>query len=70
MQILIADDDPISLTLLFTVLCESGYEVVKVSDGLEAYKALSYPNAPLVAILDWMMSRLDGTEVRSRISSA
>jgi diguanylate cyclase (GGDEF)-like protein len=40
-----------------------GYEVVLTHDGAEAWEALSGEGAPQLAILDWMMPRLDGLQV-------
>jgi len=70
MKILIADDDPISLRILERMLQQSGYEVVKAKDGREAADLLARPEAPRLAIVDWMMPGLDGPgvcrEVRGR----
>jgi diguanylate cyclase (GGDEF)-like protein len=63
MRILIADDDPISRRLLESTLRKLGHEVVAVSDGTEAIAALLQPDAPRLAILDWMMPGADGLAV-------
>src|SRR5947209_1188484 len=44
-----------------------GYEVVSVSNGLQAWEMLQVPDAPRLAILDWMMPELDGVEVCRRV---
>ena len=67
MKILIADDDPTSLSILTAVLQVFGHEVVALSDGAEALAALLKPDAPRLAILDWMMPSLTGTEVCRRV---
>jgi phosphoserine phosphatase RsbU/P len=67
MRILIADDDPTSLAALVATLQRRGDEVVAVSSGTEALEALQRPDAPRVAILDWIMPGIDGVEVIRRI---
>jgi CheY-like chemotaxis protein len=67
LKVLIADDDPISLRLLESTLVSCGYEVLLAEDGAEALRALQNPQGPRLAVLDWMMPRLDGTEVCRRL---
>jgi diguanylate cyclase (GGDEF)-like protein len=63
MKILIADDDAISRRVLHSFLTKWGYDVVAANDGVEAMKAFAAPDAPRLAILDWMMPGLDGLQV-------
>jgi len=63
MKILIADDSIVSRHLLEATLRSWGYDVVAVCDGLEAQEILQQPDAPRLAILDWMMPGLTGPEV-------
>jgi len=63
MLILIAEDDFTSRTMLATVLKKIGHEAVETTNGLEAWEAMQQPNAPRMAILDWMMPEMDGIEV-------
>ena len=67
MRILIAEDELIIRTLLGDVLKKSGFEAIKVSNGAEAWNLMQQPDAPPLAILDWMMPGLDGLEVVRRI---
>lgn len=67
MKILIAEDDPISALVLKTNLTNWGHEVVVVVDGLEALKFLQEADAPRLAVLDWMMPGMEGTEVCRRL---
>jgi diguanylate cyclase (GGDEF)-like protein len=67
MKVLIADDDPISLTLLRSALQRWGYEVVVAKDGEQAWAALSGSNAPTLAVLDWMMPGLTGPQVCRKV---
>ncbi|MBN1554753.1 MAG: diguanylate cyclase [Phycisphaerae bacterium] len=63
MRIVIAEDDPISRKALETTLRRWGYEVIVTRDGKEALQALSQPDAPRLAILDWMMPEMNGPDV-------
>jgi len=67
MRILIAEDDLVSRKMLEATLARWGYEVVITSDGEAAWQALQQPDAPGIAILDWMMPGLDGVEVCRRL---
>jgi len=66
-KILIADDSIVSRHLLEATVRSWGYEVVSACDGLEALDILQRPDAPGLAILDWMMPGLTGPEVCARI---
>lgn len=69
MKILIADDDPISRLLMQRTLEKFGYEVVLAADGRAAVEILSQPNGPRLALIDWMMPRLDGLGLCREIRS-
>ena len=62
-RVLIADDDQVTFALLTKLLSDWGYEVVAVRDGHEALALLDTEGAPQMAILDWMMPGINGTEV-------
>jgi phosphoserine phosphatase RsbU/P len=66
-QILIAEDDVVSRRALEATLNKWGYQVQVVADGAAAWEALQGDNAPKLAILDWMMPKIDGVEVCRRI---
>jgi diguanylate cyclase (GGDEF)-like protein len=66
-RILIAEDDLVSRRVLEGFLGKWGYEVVAATDGEEAWQALQEEDAPQMAILDWMMPRLDGVGVCRRL---
>src|SRR5258705_8535336 len=70
MKILIADDDALSRRLLEKTLVRAGYEVMTVADGRQAVESLARPDAPRLALLDWMMPEIDGPgvcrEIRKR----
>jgi phosphoserine phosphatase RsbU/P len=67
MKILIAEDDPVSRRVLQATLNNFDYEVVAVADGADAWAALQRKDAPSLAILDWMMPKLDGVEICRRV---
>ena len=67
MKVLIADDDLVSRRLLEAMLTRWGYEVVVTHDGVEAWEVLQGTNAPMLAILDWMMPGMDGVEVCRKV---
>jgi PAS domain S-box-containing protein len=45
------------------MLRRAGHEVVLAEDGIAAWAVLQQPDAPKLAVLDWMMPGLDGLEV-------
>lgn len=63
LKILIAEDDPVSRRLLEATLNKWGYSVIICADGHMAWQALQQPDAPSLAILDWMMPGMDGVQV-------
>lgn len=63
MRILIADDDATSRLLLRRHLTQEGHEVIEASDGNTAWGALTGPNPPRAALLDWMMPGKSGLEI-------
>jgi two-component system cell cycle response regulator len=67
MRILIADDSVTSRSMLASVLKKIGHDVVETVNGAEAWKVLQKPDAPALAILDWMMPKMDGLEVVRRV---
>lgn len=69
-RILVADDDPVSLRVLQKALEKWGHEVVVARDGTEAWQGLMQPEAPEMAILDWMMPGMDGPTICRRARSA
>jgi two-component system cell cycle response regulator len=63
MKILIADDEPVSRHLLRGLLVKWGFEVVIAEDGNAAWEYLKSPDAPRMALLDWMMPGQNGVDV-------
>ncbi len=67
MQILVADDDRASGKALTHVLRRWGHEPICVEDGELAWDCLANPAGPRLAIVDWMMPRLDGLNLCKRV---
>jgi len=63
LSILVADDDPVSLRILQKALEKWGHEVLAARNGTEAWQILTSPEAPQLAILDWMMPGMDGPTI-------
>jgi len=63
MNILIADDEPVSRRILQGLLAKWGYTVVSVEDGNAAWELLKTSEAPRIVLLDWMMPGMNGVEV-------
>jgi DNA-binding response OmpR family regulator len=63
MRILIADDEMATRRLVEAILTKVEHEVVVAKDGNEAWKILQQPDAPQLAILDWMMPGMDGIKI-------
>jgi len=66
-KLLIADDDPPTRILLRAAVSQWGYEVVEVGNGQEAWDALQQADAPRLLVLDWLMPKIDGISLCSRI---
>jgi diguanylate cyclase (GGDEF)-like protein len=66
-RILVAEDDPISRRLLEVFLMKWGFDVVLATTGLEALELLSRIDAPRLAVLDWMMPGMEGTQVCQKL---
>lgn len=67
MRVLVAEDDLTTRRLLEAMLTKWGYEVRGVCDGGKAWEVLQAPEAPQLAILDWMMPGMDGVDICRRL---
>src|SRR5680860_108713 len=63
MRIFIAEDDPISRTLLETAITAWGHDLQLAADGNEAWEILQQDDAPRLAILDWIMPGINGIDL-------
>lgn len=68
-RVLIADDDSASRALLAGILRGRGYEFLEAENGLQALDRLESPDAPRLAIIDWIMPGMEGPEVVRRVRS-
>lgn len=66
-RILIAEDDPVSRRVLEVFLSKRGFEVVTAQNGTDALEILEREDAPRLALLDWMMPGMEGTQVCRRL---
>ena len=66
MKILVVDDDPNILELVSIQLTQTGYRVVKASDGLEALELLE-EGLPDLAVVDVMMPKMDGYALTKKL---
>jgi sigma-B regulation protein RsbU (phosphoserine phosphatase) len=66
-RVLVAEDHYVSRHLLERNLMNWGFTVVTAEDGEEALAILESEDAPPLAILDWMMPKMDGLEVCARV---
>lgn len=67
MYALIADDDPVTAAVLGAALRRLNLEVVIAHDGAAAWDVLCGDRVPELAIVDWMMPKVDGLELCRRI---
>ena len=67
LRVLVADDEPVSRTVVAAILRKGGYPVQLATDGEQAWRILQQPDPPALVVMDWMMPGLDGPEVCRRI---
>ncbi|WP_273847230.1 diguanylate cyclase [Rubrobacter calidifluminis] len=67
MKILVAEDDPVSRTILVRAVEKLGHECVAASDGEEAWEKYRKTPDLDVIISDWMMPGMDGAELCRRV---
>lgn len=65
--ILLAEDSPIYRRLIEAQFKEWGFSYVLATDGKEAWKHLCRPDAPGLALLDWVLPEIDGLEICRRL---
>lgn len=66
-QVLVADDEPVSRTVVGAMLKKAGYPVLFAPDGEQAWQHLSTDDPPAIALLDWEMPGLQGPEIVQRL---
>jgi two-component system cell cycle response regulator len=53
--------------LISVHLQDWGFDVVVANDGLQAWTVLQQPDSPSLALMDWVMPKMDGIEVCRRL---
>jgi phosphoserine phosphatase RsbU/P len=66
MDVLVVDDDALSLRLLIALVEKLGYRAISASDGMSAWE-LYRKHGCRVVISDWNMPGMDGIELLTRI---
>jgi CheY-like chemotaxis protein len=66
LSILVAEDDPVSQTLVSSLLKPHGHSITLVSNGSQAFSALERRTFDLV-LMDIQMPGMDGLEVTAKI---
>lgn len=69
-KVLLADDDPVVLESLEGLVRSWGYEPVPYRNGLQALECLSAADGPALAVLDWMLPDIFGTEICRRLRAS
>ncbi|OVE79861.1 hypothetical protein BVY01_01340, partial [bacterium I07] len=67
MRVLVAEDDPICRRIIESAMSRRGNEVTVTGNGKEAWEILSRDDAPLLALIDWMMPGMDGIDVCRKV---
>ena len=69
-DILIAEDSLTARTLLKHILKKMNFNIAESVDGEDAWDKLNKENPPRIALIDWMMPKLDGISLIKRIREA
>jgi CheY-like chemotaxis protein len=69
LRVLVADDEPVSRTVVGAMLGKAGYAVMYAPDGEEAWQLLDAADPPSLALLDWEMPGLQGPEIVQKLRS-
>jgi signal transduction histidine kinase/FixJ family two-component response regulator len=69
MDILIADDDGVSIKLLNNILVKHGHRVLAATNGRQAWDIFQHETIPMV-ITDWLMPEMSGLELCRNIRDA
>lgn len=67
-RILVVDDEPSILRLVTATLEPKGYEIITAESGIDAL-VYAKSKKPHLILLDIMMPRMDGNEVRKRLAA-
>lgn len=67
MKIILVEDSPVEQKHITGYLREWGLDFIAVDNGAEAWRILQGPDAPTLALLDWVVPEIDGIELCRRI---
>lgn len=67
MKILLAEDSPVYRHLISGHLKAWGFDLQVAKDGAAAWELLQAPDAPRLALLDWVLPKIEGIELCRRI---
>jgi diguanylate cyclase (GGDEF)-like protein len=67
MKILLAEDSPVYRHLISSHLRDWGFDLQIANDGAAAWELLQTPDAPRLALLDWVLPKIEGIELCRRI---
>jgi len=70
MKILLAEDSLVYQHLIGGYLKEWGFDLQIAKDGAAAWELLQAPDAPRLALLDWVLPKIEGIELCRRIRKA
>jgi diguanylate cyclase (GGDEF)-like protein len=62
-RVLLVDDDGVTRSVLAKMLNARGYEIIEAENGAAALRALTQPEAPRMAVVDWNMGTINGPEL-------
>lgn len=65
--VLIADDSTTSRKMLKSAVDALGFQSICVANGQDAWTALSAPDGPSIALIDWVMPEMTGLELVSKL---
>lgn len=70
MQVLVVEDSAVYRKLICDHLQSWGFSTIVAENGADAWRLLEEPSSPKLALLDWVLPDLDGTELCQRIRLA
>ncbi len=70
MKILLAEDSAVYRHVISGHLKEWGFDLQIANDGAAAWELLQAPDAPRLALLDWVLPKIEGVELCRRIRKA
>lgn len=70
LRILAVDDDAATRLAFDSIIRAAGWSPVVVDDPEEAYRILTGPDAPPIALIDWHMPTLSGIDLCRRVREA